>query len=50
MGIQIIHLDVTLHLEMSENIGWGYVGGTSNGFYSKYVKNIISPFKYVPRP
>lgn len=39
-----------LHLEMSENVGWGYVGGTSNGFYSKYVKNIISPFKYVPRP
>ena len=35
---------------MSENVGWGYVGGTSNGFYSKYVKNIISPFKYVPRP
>lgn len=37
-----------LHLEMSENIGWGY--NDSANPYKSYVKNIISPFKYVPRP
>lgn len=40
-----------LHLEMSERIGWGYndVGPNLHG-YSSYVKHIINPFSYVPRP
>ena len=34
-----------LHLEMSEDYGWGY-----NGKYNQYTSHIINPFKYVPRP
>lgn len=32
-----------LHLEMSENAGWGY-----NAVYTTYTRNIINPFTYVP--
>lgn len=35
-----------LHLEMSEDIGWGY----NDSYYYDYVRKIVSPFKYVPRP
>jgi len=34
-----------LHLEMSQNYGWGY-----NGSYNQYRNSIISPWTYVPRP
>lgn len=34
-----------LHLEMSQDYGWGY-----NGSYSQYRSHIINPFTYVPRP
>ena len=33
-----------LHLEMSQNCGWGY-----NCSYSNYTRSIISPWTYVPR-
>lgn len=41
-----------LHLEMSENIGWGYndIDGKKPEGYSAYVRHIIDPFNYVPRP
>ena len=45
MGNTGLSFGCHLHLEMSQNIGWGY-----NGSYVNYVKNIISPFTYVPRP
>ncbi len=34
-----------LHLEMSQNCGWGY-----NCSYNNYTRSIISPWTYVPRP
>ncbi len=34
-----------LHLEMSLDKGWGY-----NSSYSEYIRHIINPFNYVPRP
>lgn len=37
-----------LHLEMSEDIGWGY--NDSAAPYKSYVRRIINPFAYVPRP
>ena len=35
-------------LEMSEDIGWGY--NDSADPYKSYVRRIINPFTYVPRP
>ena len=34
-----------LHLEMSQDYGWAY-----NASYYEYIKHIINPFTYVPRP
>ncbi len=34
-----------LHLEMANDYGWGY-----NTKYEIYIKHIINPFTYVPRP
>lgn len=34
-----------LHLEMSLDKGWGY-----NASYYEYIRHIINPFQYVPRP
>jgi len=35
-----------LHLEMALDKGWGYNAAS----YNEYVKHIINPFRYVPRP
>ena len=34
-----------LHLEMAHDYGWGY-----NTDYYTYIRHIINPFIYVPRP
>lgn len=38
-----------LHLEMSEDYDWTY-NISGSGAYSKYIKHIVSPWEYIPRP